>query len=228
LRLCRVAGGLCDGDDQEVIAALESAAEVGRFAAAMFVWVVPDGEHCWYQSFIAGDQTWCAAALRQLLADSSWRQHAARTSAPASIRLSGLSRADDASADHLDMAEAWLIPAPAPPSSDAIGVLVLSVREGQPLPGEYELMPVYRALALALSEWVLRRMREALIERAHLTERDIELLRHEQAGHGSKRIAAALLAEPKTIDCRFHRLNTRLGVASRREAVRLCSRYGLL
>ena len=69
---------------------------------------------------------------------------------------------------------------------------------------------------------------EALIERAHLTERDIELMRHEQAGHGSKRIAAALLAEPKTIDCRFHRLNVRLGVANRRDAVRLCQRYGLL
>ena len=194
----------------------------------MFVFVVPDRERCWYQSFVAGDQIWGAAALRRMLADSSWRQYAARTSAPVSIRLSTLSPAEERNADHLGMAEAWLVPAPAPPSSDALGGLVLSVREGQPLPSEYELMPIYRALALALLDWALGRMRQALIERAHLTERDIELLRHEQAGHGSKQIAAALLAEPKTIDCRFHRLNVRLGVANRRDAVRLCQRYGLL
>jgi len=81
---------------------------------------------------------------------------------------------------------------------------------------------------LALPEWFQRRARDELIAEAHLTERDLDLLRHESLGHGSKRIAAALDAEPKTIDCRFHRLNARLGVASRRDAVRLCRRYGLI
>ena len=81
------------------------------------------------------------------------------------------------------------------------------------------LLPVYRALALGLTDWFQRRGRDELVRRAHLTDRDLDLLRHELLGHGSK---------PKTIDCRFHRLNVRLGVANRRDAVRLCKRYGLL
>jgi DNA-binding NarL/FixJ family response regulator len=81
---------------------------------------------------------------------------------------------------------------------------------------------------LGLTDWFQRRGRDELVRRAHLTDRDLDLLRHELLGHGSKRIASALHAEPKTIDCRFHRLNVRLGVANRRDAVRLCKRYGLL
>jgi DNA-binding NarL/FixJ family response regulator len=123
---------------------------------------------------------------------------------------------------------AWLIPAPSPQDSDALGLLILASDNEQRLEVTRRLLPVYRALALALSDWFQRRGREELVRRAHLTDRDIDLLRRESLGQGSKRIASALHAEPKTIDCRFHRLNLRLGVASRREAVRLCKRYGLL
>lgn len=228
LRLCRLVGSLRDGGDSGGISALEVAAELGGFDATMFVSVVPDGDHCWYQSFVAGDYAWCAAALRRLLVDSAWLEYAARTSEPASMPLARRPTGDAAENCQHAIAGAWVVPAPSPPSSDALGLLILQVHAPRRLADEHELMSLYSALALALSEWVRRSTREALIERAHLTERDIELLRHELAGHGSKRIAAAQLAEPKTIDCRFHRLNARLGVTSRREAVRLCSRYGLL
>lgn len=105
---------------------------------------------------------------------------------------------------------------------------MLAGKDEQQLDATSRLMPVYRALALGLTDWFQRQGRNELVKRAHLTDRDLDLLRYESLGHGSKRIAPALNAEPKTIDCRFHRLNVRLGVANRRDAVRLCQRYGLL
>ena len=101
-------------------------------------------------------------------------------------------------------------------------------RHEQRLDATGRMMPIYRALALGLTDWFQRRGRDELVRRCHLTDRDLDLLRRESLGEGSKRIASALNTEAKTIDCRFHRLNVRLGVANRRDAVRLCRRYGLI
>jgi ATP/maltotriose-dependent transcriptional regulator MalT len=122
----------------------------------------------------------------------------------------------------------WLIPAPTANSSDAIGLLILAGANQGWLDAIGSLLPAYRALALGMTDWFQRRGRDELVLRAHLTDRDLQLLRHESLGHGSKRISAALHAEPKAIDCRFHRLNMRLGVANRRDAVRLCKQFGLI
>ena len=45
---------------------------------------------------------------------------------------------------------------------------------------------------------------------------------------GSKVIGAAMNLEAKTIDCRFQRLNAKLGAPDRRTAVRIARLYGLL
>jgi DNA-binding NarL/FixJ family response regulator len=66
------------------------------------------------------------------------------------------------------------------------------------------------------------------LHRSHITEAELELLRHEAAGHSSKVIAAALQVEPTTIDCRFQRLNAKLNAPDRRTAARIASLYGLL
>lgn len=230
--LCELAGSLVVADEASAISTLELASRVGGADAALFVWVVPgQNEQLWFRSLTALDPRWGAAILRRLHeGPCSWLAHAARSSEPMLVREPGAA-SEQGSAGATDVADiraAWLVPAPSPRSSDALGLLILAGTDETRLDVTRAVLPAYRALALALAEWFQRRGREELVQRAHLTERDLDLLRHEQMGHGSKRIAVALQAEAKTIDCRFHRLNTRLGVANRRDAVRLCQRYGLL
>lgn len=231
--LCDLASSLVLADEASAIGALELAARMGGADAALFVWVIPeDKEHFWYRSIAALDHDWGASTLRRLHAGPcQWLGHAARSSEPLLFHEPVFEQDDEdaGSRQRLGVRRAtWLIPAPSPQDSDALGLLILASDNEQRLEVTRRLLPVYRALALALSDWFQRRGREELVRRAHLTDRDIDLLRRESLGQGSKRIASALHAEPKTIDCRFHRLNVRLGVASRREAVRVCKRYGLL
>lgn len=230
--LCDLASSLVVADEVSAIAALELAARVGGADAALFVWVVPEDDgHCWYRSIAALDHEWGASALRRLHArPCNWLGHAARSSEPLLVRES-IVECDEADAGSTHRTgcrrAAWLIPAPSPQDSDVLGLLILAGQDEHRLDVASQLLPLYRALALSLADWFQRRGREELVRRAHLTDRDLDLLRREALGHGSKRIASALHAEPKTIDCRFHRLNVRMGVANRRDAVRLCKRYGL-
>lgn len=230
--LCDLATSLAVADEVSAIAALELAARVGGADAALFVWVVPEDDgHCWYRSIAALDHEWGASALRRLHAGPcNWLAHAARSSEPMLVRDSSIECDEaDAGSTHRTGGRqaAWLIPAPSPQDSDVLGLLILAGQDEHRLDVTSRLLPLYRALALGLSDWFLRRGREELVRRAHLTDRDLDLLRREALGHGSKRIASALHVEPKTIDCRFHRLNVRMGVGNRRDAVRLCKRYGL-
>jgi hypothetical protein len=231
--LCELASSLVVADEVSAIAALEFAARVGGADAALFVWVVPEDDgQCRYRSIAALDHEWGACALRRLHAGPrDWLGHATRSSEPLLMRepIAGCDEADaDSHAGAGGRRAAWLIPAPSPQGSDVLGLLVLAGQDEHRLDLTSRLLPIYRALALGLSDWFQRRGRDELVRRAHLTDRDLDLIRRESVCHGSKRIASALHAAPKTIDCRFHRLNVRLGVASRREAVRLCRRYGLL
>lgn len=230
--LCELASSLVVADEANAISILELASRAGGADAALFVWVVPGhNEHLWFRSLSALDHRWGTTMLRRLHeGPCSWLAHAARSSEPVLVREPADASADGSTAtlDGPDVRAAWLVPAPSLRSSDALGLLLLASTDETTLDVTRAVLPVYRALALTLAEWFQRRGREELVQRAHLTDRDLELLRHEQMGNGSKRIAVALQAEAKTIDCRFHRLNVRLGVANRRDAVRLCQRYGLL
>lgn len=231
--LCQLASSLSVADEATAISTLELAARVGGADAALFVWVTRENDgHGWYRSIAALDPDWSAHALRRLHSGPcTWLAHAARSSEPLFVGQANVEcefGSDAAGADRTRLRAVWLIPAPTANSSDALGLLVLAGDDERRLDATSQLLPVYRALGLGLSDWFQRHGRDELVRRAHLTDRDLDLLRHESLGHGSKRIASALHAEPKTIDCRFHRLNVRLGVANRRDAVRLCKRYGLL
>jgi DNA-binding CsgD family transcriptional regulator len=230
--LCELVQSLVVADESSAIAALELAARAGGADAALFVWVIPDDDRCWYRSIAALDPDWSASALRRLHSGPcTWLAHAARSSEPLLVCPNLDKGEEGVERDDADLGPPraiWLIPAPPPRGSDVLGILMLAGKDEQQLDATSRLMPVYRALALGLTDWFQRQGRNELVQRAHLTDRDLDLLRYESLGHGSKRIASALNAEPKTIDCRFHRLNVRLGVANRRDAVRLCQRYGLL
>ena len=85
-----------------------------------------------------------------------------------------------------------------------------------------------RSLAMELHRWMLQAIRQELLIKSRITTADIELLRHEEAGHSSKVIGAALNIEAKTVDCRFQRVSAKLEAPDRRTAVRIARLYGLL
>lgn len=127
-------------------------------------------------------------------------------------------------------ASTLLVPAHSGPGHSRIGLLAL----GSPLAGffEGEGLPRFRigarAVATELHDWWQARLRRDLIARSRLTPTELELLRHEHCGHSSKLIARELDLSPCAVDSRFQRINARLGVANRREAVRLAVECGLL
>jgi Bacterial regulatory proteins, luxR family/Autoinducer binding domain len=127
-------------------------------------------------------------------------------------------------------ASALVIPSPSNFGSSRFGVLCI----GAAHPGYFEspalglLRPVARGLAMEVGDWCLRHLRAELIERARISASDLSLLRDEAMGRSSKLIAADLQATKSTVDSRFARLSQRLGVASRRDAVRLGRLYGLI
>jgi len=84
------------------------------------------------------------------------------------------------------------------------------------------------ALALRLHEWQIGQLRQELLEHTRLSDEDIELLRHQRLGHGSKQIAKAINASSMSVDSRWQRLNAKLGVSSRVAAANLAAEYGLL
>ena len=85
-----------------------------------------------------------------------------------------------------------------------------------------------RSLAMELNEWWIARMKRDLYATARITSEDLDLLRYERLGHGTKTIAAALGTSTSSVDSRFQRLNAKLGVPNRKAAATLAAEYGLI
>lgn len=125
---------------------------------------------------------------------------------------------------------ALLVPAHAGLSQSRTSLLCLGFRT----PGHYEgelpdrLRLLARALAAELHDWWGARIRRELVDQAQLTPIELSLVRHQCAGHGSKRIADELKVSPASIKSRFQRLHAKLGVINRREAARLLVDCGLI
>lgn len=134
-----------------------------------------------------------------------------------------------AAAEH-GFASTLIAPAPSPVGLSRVGVLCLGLTDSGNFDNETypQVRLLARALAMELHNWVAKSMREELLQRVRLTEADLDLLRHEAAGHSSKVIGAAMNLEAKTIDSRFQRVNAKLGAPDRRTAVRIARLYGLL
>ena len=81
---------------------------------------------------------------------------------------------------------------------------------------------------MELHEWLLRAVREDLLVRSQLTPSELDLLRHEAAGHTSKMIAAEKAVRAPTVDCWFQRVNAKLNAPDRRTAMRIARLYGLI
>lgn len=184
---------------------------------------------------LACDPAWCRQYLDAgLIAHDPWLAYAAHHSEP--VIASTLSFAEPERRRAIELAtrsgfaSAVLVPVHSGAGHSRISLLCL----GWPSRGYFEAGGFgrfklgARALACELHEWWLARIRSELIARARITPGDLELLRHQCQGHSSKRIAAELRVSRSSINSRFQRMNSKLGVANRRMAARLAAECGLI
>ena len=123
-----------------------------------------------------------------------------------------------------------VVPSPSTSSSAPTSVLVLgSCRAAFFESNRHAAMPAMsRWLSMELQQWWLNQGKRELVQRAQLTSMDLDLLRHERKGYGTKEISRQLRMTKQSIDSRFQRLNARLGVSSRKAAASLAAAYGLI
>ena len=201
--------------------------------------------------------TWCSfvhegglASLRLLLAcdprwgieyerhgwytDDPWLAHARTCAEPALGK--DLPLATQRQRDMVLAAEAFgfrstvIVPVPAGEGLSRVGMLCV----GSPTRGFFEsdgyplLRIATRSLASELQAWWLRRMGDELRRAWNVNAEELLLLGWERQGLRSKAIAARLGTSEVAIDCRFKRVNARLGVTGRRAAAQLAAEYGLI
>lgn len=212
----------------------EAAERLGATSATFLSFVRDDALLASYRSVYVGHPAWPAEYARsEWFTEDPWLAYAMHESEPAlsrDIEPKSPRQADfTKQAQRLGYATALIVPAPSPQGQSRVGVLCLgSDAENAFNAGLPMRLLLARSLAMEMHAWMRRSVREELVRRSGVTRDDIELLRHELAGHGSKAIGALMNLEAKTIDCRFQRVSAKLGVPNRRAAVRVALLYGLL
>jgi len=224
--------------------ALDTAAVIERFKAVLGLmgadagvflsFIRDDATRTSYRWILACDPLWSVEyASKGWHERDPWLRHAIHGTEP--VRDTELSILPDeqdfvnASAA-LGFASAVIAPAPSSAGSSRVGMLCLGSYSVGFFNGERyaKVRILARALAMELHRWLLQSMRMDLLARTRITSAELDLLRHEEAGHTSKLIGATLNIEAKTVDCRFQRLNAKLDAPDRRSAARIARLYGLL
>lgn len=236
-RVVAILPALGDADSTETVMSLfaQSVASLGADAGVFMSYLRDDATRTSYRSLLACDPVWASEyARRDWCECDPWLRHAIHDSEPVrSHELSLISAQEDAFVETsaaFGFASAVIAPAPTCVGLSRVGVLCIGSRQ----PGYFDdegyavLRVLARALAMELHRWLLQSIRRELLLKSRLTAADIVLLRHEEAGHTSKVIGAALNIEAKTVDCRFQRVITKLDAPNRRMAVRIARLYGLL
>jgi DNA-binding CsgD family transcriptional regulator len=226
-----------DADSTESAMSLFRDAVMGLGAdAGVFIsYLRDDATRSWHRSLFACDPVWASEyARRGWFEHDPWLRHATHDTEPVRSSELKLASADEeafaAAAATFGFTSALIAPAPSCVGISCVGVLCLgSARSGFfDEEGYAKIRVLARALAMELHRWVLQTLRQELLVKSGLTAADIDLLRHEKAGHSSKVIGAALNIEAKTVDCRFQRVNAKLEAPDRRTALRIARLYGLL
>jgi DNA-binding NarL/FixJ family response regulator len=182
----------------------------------------------------------CHPALAQRLcrlgplSSHPWFRCARERSAPATDRQVQLTCASDAEA--LDLARQFgfrsclIVPTPSSADTGRLEMLCLGSTDDGAFEGEDAsiVRTLARALAAELHDWANRHLSESLQEIAGLRTSDIELLKLEWQGLGTKEIALRTGMSPASVDSRFQRLNVRLECANRKASARRAAAYGLL
>ena len=212
-------------------ATLQMGAEVSLFGS----FIPEDRSGGSFRLLVACDPQWCTEYEEQSgYAHDPWLAHAFRHSEP--IRGSQLETSTESQRAIVRLAERYgfrssvIVPAPSSGRLSRMGVLCL----GSSVPGYFEgegyvaFKVVARSVAMEFHEWWLARIRDELIVKAGIDDRDRDLLRLEAEGHSSKEIARQLAISTAAVDSRFRRIRARLDAPTRRAAARLAAEYGLI
>ncbi|HEY1129955.1 MAG TPA: autoinducer binding domain-containing protein [Roseateles sp.] len=207
---------------------------IGAGSGVFLSAIKDDASRSSIRSLLACDPQWVVEYSRIDWHDGDpWLRHALENQTPIngseiSVRPSEEAFIQRSSA--LGFASSIIVPAPTSLGAARFGVLIL----GSSQPGHFDredqglIQIVARALAMEIHEWLLQAARENLLERSRLTPVEIDLLRHEAAGHTSKMIAAASNVKSQTVDCWFQRVNAKLNAPDRRTAMRVARLYGVI
>jgi len=223
-------------DPAEIVGVLALAvSRLGGDAAVFTTFLCEDETLSTYRSVLACDPLWGTEYARNgWFVDDPWLQYAMCHAEP--VRASELRVEKTAERIVVDAAalygfrSAVIVPAPTSAGQARVGMLAVGSNTAGYFDGDgyaaFRLVAL--SLAMELHAWWHRHIRQELVARARITEADLVLLRHEQAGHTSKVIAKALQIDARTIDSRFQRISAKLGAANRHAAVRLAKIYGLI
>lgn len=236
-RIGSIAERIADATEQSTAQSLlcEGTNAVGAKSAVFVSFVRNNVDVSSCRFMLACDPAWCRQYLDAgLVAHDPWLAYAAHHSEPIIASTLTIDKPERRQAVELatrnGFASAVLVPVHSGTGHARVSLLCL----GSPSPGYFETGGFgrfklgARALACELHEWWLARIRRELIARARITAGDLELLRHQCQGHSSKRIAAELRVSRSSINSRFQRMNTKLGVPNRRMAARLAAECGLI
>jgi len=207
---------------------------LGADAGVFLSFVRDDATHAAYRTLYACDPRWaCEYAARDWYDRDPWLRYASHRSEPIlGSELELLPREEDFVRVSASLGFASTIVAPAPTSagSSRVGVLCLGSHNIGFFEGAAfdKVRVLARALAMELHGWLLQTIKHELMARSRITSADLDLLRHEAAGHSSKIIGAAMKLKPETVDCRFQRVSAKLKAADRRSATRIAKLYGLI
>jgi hypothetical protein len=232
-----IIGGMrCAPDRGAALKLLKDAIRHLGADAAMFTsYVQDDLRVSSIRCLLACDPVWAQQyAKHGWCEDDPWLRYARYNAEP--ILASGLPELDARQrwvvegAAHFGFRSVLVVPAPTTAAQSRVNVLCLGSSDEDFFTGpRFETLRMWgRLLADELRDCLHRQLRDELIRGARISRDDLLLLRHQQQGHSSKTIAAALGTEPRTIDCRFHRLSLKLGVCNRRAALRIAEIYALI
>lgn len=222
------------GTDEALALLRDASSALGATAATFLSFIRDDALLASYRCLHVGEPAWPAEYARgEWFADDPWLDYAMHESEPI---LSGdiapkspRQQAFIEQAARLGYPHALIVPSPSPQGQSRVGMLCLGSEADAFSGGSHATVRLLaRSLAMELHGWMRRSIRDEIVARTRISADDIELLRHELAGHSSKVIALVLNTEAKTIDCRFQRVSAKLGTANRRAAVRVALLYGLL
>lgn len=210
-------------------------AALGAERAAFVTFVGGGSELSSCRFMLDCEPEWCRRYLDGgCLVHDPWLAYAAKESEP--VVASALNIVDPAQrsvvalAVEAGFASAVLVPAHTGAGHGRVSLLCLGHQE----PGYFEagglarLRVSARSLALELHDWWLACIRQELLLRLRITQRDLALLEHLCMGHSSKRIADELKVSCGSVNSRYQRLIAKLGVANRRMAAQLAVECGLM
>jgi DNA-binding CsgD family transcriptional regulator len=188
-----------------------------------------------FRFLLACNPMWCLEYQQEAwFAHDPWLQYAEAHSAPiCASNIHPKTRCERAVielAEKYGVASAYIVPAPSCGNVTRLGVLMLGSIEKGYFEDEQSgpVKVLARSLSMELHEWWVRAARHELLERFRLSAEDIELLRMERAGLGSKQIADRLQTSRSAVDSRFQRICAKFQLPNRRATAHVAAEHGVI